>query len=151
MPEAAGKWVLTVLAVDAGPPRRTGAAAGHGVTGRPLPTPAHVGAARAKAAVWTGCREERRGWPLLARSPCLCSVNPDGTGLGQGRLGGETPALSAQTGQGHLPLRPRLPWCLSRHRILLFPPSIGDIVYLHYSCNKVLLNYLQADIPLSRR
>lgn len=95
-----------MLAVDAGPPRRAGAAAGHGVTGCPPPTPAHVGTARAKVAVWTGCREERGGWPLLAGSPSLCSVNPDGTGLGHSRLAVETPALSSQTGRGRLLLSP---------------------------------------------
>lgn len=104
MPEAAGKWALTVLTVDASPPGRAGAAAGRGVTGRPLPTPAHVGTAGAKVAMWTDCREERGGWPLLAGSPCLCCVNPEGTELGQGRLGGKNPTLSAQTRRGRLPL-----------------------------------------------
>lgn len=69
---------LTVLTVDAGPPGGAGAGASHRVTGRPLPTSAHVRTAEAKAAMWTGCREETRGWPLLAG--CPPGMGQDATG-----------------------------------------------------------------------
>lgn len=93
VPEAASR-VSPCLAVDAGPPQAGRAAAGHVVTGCSPPHLHTWAQPGAKVAVWTGCRRKGEG-TLLAGSPCLCSVNPDGIlGLGHGRLAVGDPALS---------------------------------------------------------
>lgn len=82
VPGAAGWRALTMFAVDASPPWGTGACAVSGVTGCLLPTPAHMGTAGAKAALWTGCREEMGGWPSRAGPvplPCRDEAGREGS------------------------------------------------------------------------
>lgn len=91
VPGAAGWRALTMFAVDASPPWGTGARAVSGVTGCPLPTPAHMGTAGAKAALWTGCREEMGGWPSRAGPvplPCRDEAGREGSPVPGPRGGG---------------------------------------------------------------